>query len=79
MIRHLGTLTDCLYFRSKNANNIPTKNSFDNYYMPLVEIKDFNALNNNKPFFVQSVKQKQKGYENLFKCQEMVIIQQEIY
>ena len=34
----------------------PTRNSFDEYYMPLVEIKDFNALINNKPFFDQPVK-----------------------
>ena len=30
--------------------------------MPLVEIKDFNALINNKPFFDQSVKSKQEAY-----------------
>ena len=30
--------------------------SFNKYYMPLVEIKDFNALIENKPFFDQSVK-----------------------
>ena len=28
----------------KNGNNVPTRDSFDKYYMPLVEIKDFNAL-----------------------------------
>ena len=33
--------------------------------MPLVEIKDFNALINNKPFFDQPVKNKQKVYEKL--------------
>ena len=33
--------------------------------MPLVEIKDFNALIDNKPFFDQPVKNKQEGYENL--------------
>ena len=29
--------------------------------MPLVEIKDFNALTNNKPFFDQPVKSKQEA------------------
>ena len=29
----------------------PTRNSFDEYYMSLVEIKDFNALIDNKLFF----------------------------
>ena len=28
----------------KNSNDDPTRYSFDEYYMPLVEIKDFNAL-----------------------------------
>ena len=31
--------------------------------MPLVEIKDFNALIDNKPFFDQSVKSKQETFE----------------
>ena len=43
----------------------PTRNSFDEYYMILVEIKDFNALIDNKPFFDQPVKKKQEAYEKL--------------
>ena len=31
----------------KNGGNDPTRNSFDKYYMPLVEIKDFSALIHN--------------------------------
>ena len=51
--------------------------------MPLVEIKDFNASINNIPIFVQHVKIKQdehmkKYMKILLKCQEMIIIQQEI-
>ena len=34
--------------------------------MPLVEIKDFNALIDKKPFFDQPVKNKQEAYEKLF-------------
>ena len=49
----------------KNGNNDPTRNSFDEYYMPLVEIKDFNAVIDNKPFFDQPVKNKQEEYEKL--------------
>ena len=37
----------------KNGNNNPTKNFFDKCYLPLVEIKDFNALFDNKPYFDQ--------------------------
>ena len=33
--------------------------------MVLVEIKDFNALIDNKPFFDQSVKDEQEAYEKL--------------
>ena len=47
----------------KNGNNDPTRGTFDKYYMPLVEIKVFNALIDNKPFFDQPVENKQKGYE----------------
>ena len=49
----------------KNGNNDPTRDSFEKYYMPLVEIKDFNALIDNKPFFDQPVKNKCKAYEKL--------------
>ena len=33
--------------------------------MPFVEIKEFNALIDNKPFFDHSKKNKQEAYENL--------------
>ena len=49
----------------KNGNDDPARDSFDEYYMPLVEIKDFNALIDNKPFFDQPVKNKQEAYEKL--------------
>ena len=41
-----------LVFSFKNGNSNPMKDSFDKYYIPLVEIKDFNALIDNKPFFI---------------------------
>ena len=49
----------------KNGNNDPTRDSFDKYYMSLVEIKDFNPLIDNKPFFDQPVKSKQEAFEKL--------------
>ena len=63
MIRHLRTLINCHSF--KNGNDDPNKNSFDEYYMPLQEIKDFKALIDNKPFFDRPVKNKQEAYEKL--------------
>ena len=48
--------------------------------MPLIEIKDFNTLIYNKPFFDQTVKKKNKtSMKNVSKCQEIMIIQQEVY
>ena len=49
----------------KNCDNDPTRNYFDKYYLPLVEIKDFNVLINNKAFFDQPIKRKQETYEKL--------------
>ena len=49
----------------KYVENGLERYSCDQYYIPLEEIKDFNALNDNKPFFYQPVKNKQ---ENLSKC-----------
>ena len=40
--------------------------------MPLVEIKDFNVLIDNKPFFDQTVKTNKKHMKNSSKCQEMM-------
>ena len=36
----------------ENGNNDLTRNSFDEHYMPLVEIKDFIPLIDTKPFFI---------------------------
>ena len=42
-----------------------TKHSFANYYMSLVEIKDFKGLTDNKPNYDQHIKDKQEAYEKL--------------
>ena len=47
----------------ENDNDDPTRNSFDAYYMQLVEIKDFNSLIDNEPFFDQPVKHEQEPFE----------------
>ena len=47
----------------KNRNNVSTRDSFDKYYLPLIEIKDFNALIDNSPFFDHLVKNKQEAHE----------------
>ena len=45
----------------KNGDNDPTRNYFDKYYMPFLEVKEFNELSDNKPFFDQPVKNKQEA------------------
>ena len=63
----------------KNIKKNHTRNSFDQYYMRSSEIKDFNALIDNKPFFDQSEKtNKQKCMKILSKCQEIMTIPQEV-
>ena len=60
----ISRLFQFFFLLFKNGNDDPTRNCFDEYYMPLA-IKDFDALIDNKPFFYQTVKNKQKGYEKL--------------
>ena len=40
----------------RNGNDDPNRNPFDEYYIPSTEIKDFDALVDNKPFFDLPVK-----------------------
>ena len=63
----------------KNGDNHPTRNCFVKYYMPLAEIKDFNALIYNKPFFDQPMRNKQKTYGTLAKMLIMGIKQHKTY
>ena len=65
LIQPLGTLIDCFLLLFKNGSNDPTRDSFNVYYMLLVEIKHFNALTYNKLFFDQPVKNKHEGYEKI--------------
>ena len=62
----------------KHDNDDPKRDSLDANDMPLAKIKDLNALIDHNLFFDQPVKNK-KHMENLSKCQQTMIIQQEIY
>ena len=62
----------------RKGNKRPTRNSFGEYYMSLVEMKDFNALIENKPVFDQPVKNKQEAYEKPIKMSKMTTAQQQI-
>ena len=56
-----------LFLSFQNCNNDPTRDFFHKYYLSLVDIKDFNALIDNKLFFDQPVKSEQDVYEKLVK------------
>ena len=60
-------------FSFKNGNDDPTRNSLNKYYMPLVEIKYFNALIKNEEFFDHLLKNKQEGYEKLLEMSNIMI------
>ena len=51
----------------KNGDDALTRNSFDEYDMLWLDIKDSNASIENKAFFDQQLKNKQKLYEKLIK------------
>ena len=68
----------------KNGHDNLRKNFFDEYYIQLLEIKDFNGSINNKTFFDQLVKNKQEAYKKPMEImksrnQEIVTIEQENY
>ena len=47
----------------KSSDDDSKRDSFDKYYIQLVEIEDFNTLIDNKPFQYQLLKNKQEAYE----------------
>ena len=57
-----------LSFKNEHGNddeNESVRTSFSIYYIPKVEIKDFNVLNDGKPFFEIPVKNKEEAYEEI--------------
>ena len=60
-----------------NDSNDQVGDSFDQYYLPLLEIKDLNAFTDNKPFFDIPIKTSKKQMKNLWRCQETMNIQKE--
>ena len=56
---------NCLFFHSQMAKMFLREFFFDKYNMSPVEIKDFNALIDNKSFFDVPIKNKREAYEKL--------------
>ena len=48
-------------------NNTDNRDSFSDYYVPNVEIKDFNVLIDGKSFFDLPVKNEEEAYEKIIK------------
>ena len=55
-------LTDCLFCLFPRNNNTDNRYSYSNYYVPKVEIKDFNILIDRKTFFDLPVRNKEEAY-----------------
>ena len=49
-------INNLFFLLFKNCDNDPKIYSFDKYYITLAEIKDFDVLLDNKPFFDQLVR-----------------------
>ena len=47
--------------------NEEDRTSFSNYYVPKVEIKNYNVIIDGKPFFKIPVKNKEEAYEKILK------------
>ena len=55
-----------LLFKNEHGNddaNESVRTSFKKYHVPRVEVKDFNALLDGKPFFETPIKNKEEAYE----------------
>ena len=46
--------------------NEEDRTSFSNYYLPKIEIKDYNVIIDGKPFFEIPVKNKEETYEKKY-------------
>ena len=67
---HLNNLIDPIFTKANRLFVLPFENekdrtSFSDYYVPKVEIKDFNVLIDGKSFFDVPVKNKEEAYEKI--------------
>ena len=68
--RNINKLLVCSF---KIGQNYYTKSYFNRYYIPLLEIKDFNALIDDKPYLISQYKASKKQFKKISKCQEIMI------
>ena len=55
-------------------NNTDSRYSLSNYYVPKVQIKDFNVLIDGKSFFNMSVKNEEEPYEKIMDMITQLVI-----
>ena len=65
MIDYIIEVNGLFVLSFKLGKNLTTRNFLNRHYLPVVEIKDFNVLINNKLFFDQLMKSKQEAYGKL--------------
>ena len=66
LIDPTSTNVDRLFFLSFERNIIGhNRNSFSDYYVPKVEIKDFNVLTDGKSLFELPIKNEEESYEKI--------------
>ena len=71
-----------LSFKNEHGNyneNENVRTSFSKYYVPKVEVKDFNVLIDGKLFFEIPVTNKEEAYEAIIEMSKIIIMQQVIY
>ena len=66
---------DCLSYRLKTKKQI----TFSKYYVPNVQIKDFNVLIDEKSYFDMPIKNEKETQNKLLKWEETMITRQAIY
>ena len=81
---NLNYLLDPTFIKVNRLMVLAFKNEIDitffsKYYIPEVEIKDFNVLIDGKPSFEIPVNNKEEAYEAIIEMSKKMIIQQVIY
>ena len=73
-VKEIKNEIEQLWLKYKYGNKFydPTRDCFKKCYMPLVKIKDFNALIGNKLFFDHPVINKQEAFEKPIKMSKNV-------
>ena len=64
MIQVFKEWIDFLYYLFEDENN---RRSYSNYYLPKVEVKDYNAMTDAKNFLDQPINNDFKSHENIRK------------